>query len=173
LILLGRGCDIFNIFNHPLTNNCYFFFFFVKFWNEIKTSDVAYLTLHVHRWLGLEQVCHCPPDGKSFYSCWCISWLRTIPITGSIDFFMVNGDTRKFTRFTMNIQLPLGLLPHMRTGLKFWSLEFHLFLVQQWFLGTWSHFGCGLLYGRLRQLRRTAGTHAMLFLFAESPFYFT
>jgi hypothetical protein len=30
-----------------------------------------------------------------------------------------------------------------------------------------------LLYGRLRQLRRTAGTHAMLFLFAESPFYFT
>ena len=45
----------------------------MKFWNEMKTSDVAYLTLHVHRWLGFEQVCHCPPDGKSFYSCWCIS----------------------------------------------------------------------------------------------------
>lgn len=78
--------------------------------------------------------------------------------TGSIDGYMENGVTRRYTRFIMNTLPLLALLLLMHTGQRCWFLGFRRLSGQRSCRDIWLHCGYGLLFGRSRHLKLTAGT---------------
>jgi len=125
----------------------------------------VYLVTILCRWLELGRDYRYPLDLRFYRNYWCIFWWRIIPITGSIDFCIINGDMRRFIEFIMNIKLRLDLRRLMHIGPRSWFWGFRLFLGRLWFLVTWLHFGCGLHCAKLKPLIHIAGTTFCLFYF--------